>query len=212
VQTRTGEVRFAVVDQHKVVRVDADTGNVGVVVLALADRECGAIKAASAGSTIALTVACDESYAADTAPTKSVALVTAGSDDWEHHDLAGEAFQPAAVSPAGTQVVWPQGKGVLRWSRHGGFDEASDVDADAVAVTDDGTLRGAQVIADADGSALRITEGKSVTEVRLPAHQGMGDAEYDGVQFDGVDTIVVATPEGVDDVRVLHRDGRWAIE
>ena len=125
---------------------------------------------------------------------------------------AGEAFQPATVSPAGAQVVWPQGKGVLRWSRNGGFDEASGVDADAVAVSDDGTLRGAQVIADADGFALRISEGKTVTEVRLPAHQGTGDAEYDGVQFDGVDTVVVATPEGVDDVRVQPRDGRWAIE
>lgn len=215
VVTPDGTQRVAIVDAHQIVvarRSDDGSWGSARVVLNLRDRECGAVRATAAGQVLAVTVACDANYAADAPPTRSVALVSEGVSTWSHHDLEGEAFLPPAISPSGVHVVWPQADGLLRWSRTAGFETEGGRPADAVAVTDDGQISGAIVLADEAGYALRITEETGApVELRLPARHNGGQAEYDGVWFDGPDKIVVSTPDGVPDVLAHRRDGRWML-
>ena len=135
-----GMVRFSLPTPHRVVaerRVEG-TWQDPVVVFEDASRECGAVRAIAAGETVAATIACDDHFAEDQAPTRSVALVSPDGRSWTHRDLSGEASSTPGLSPAGTHAVWVQGDGLLSWDG-GSFATAAAPEGTAQEVTvDDG--------------------------------------------------------------------------
>ena len=78
-------------------------------------RECGRVHAIVAGSTVAATVDCDDHFAEDQAPTRSVALISRDARSWTHRDLDGEASGTPGLSPRGGHAVWVQGDDLLTW-------------------------------------------------------------------------------------------------
>ena len=89
-----GDVRFSLPTPHRVVveRRTADGWGDARVVFEDPERECGTVEAIAAGSTVAATVGCDEHFAIDSAPTRSVALISPDGRSWAHRDLRGEAY------------------------------------------------------------------------------------------------------------------------
>ena len=145
-----GAVRFSLPTPHQVVaeRRTADGWGDPRVVFEDDGRECGRVDAVAAGSAVAATVSCDEHFAEDQAPTRSVALIS--SDDgrtWTHRDLDGEAYQAPGISPEGGHAVWVQGEDLLTWA-DGTFGSAPPPPGGSpqvVTVDDDGTVLGVGV-------------------------------------------------------------------
>jgi hypothetical protein len=171
-----GDVRFSLPTPHRVVveRRTADGWGQPQVVFEDVGRECGAVHALVAGATVAATVDCDEHYAVDQAPTRSVALVVTDRLGWSHRDLDGEAAGTPGLSPGGGHAVWPQDGGLLTWDgdRFGATsvspDEAQVVTVDdrgAVVAIGVGMSRGeCAVLIDVDGkrSALPVARAGSI--------------------------------------------------
>ena len=136
--TTVGMVRFSLPTPHRVVaeRRVAGTWQDPVVVFEDESRECGAVRAIAAGETVAATIACDDHFAEDQAPTRSVALVSPDGRSWTHRDLSGEAYSTPGLSPAGTYAVWVQGDGLLWWDG-GSFETAAAPAGTAQEVTVD---------------------------------------------------------------------------
>jgi hypothetical protein len=113
-----GEVRFSLPTRHRVVVEHREGGAWGSPTLVFEDddRECGAIRAIAAGTTVAATLECDEHYAEDQAPTASVALASSDSRTWSHRDLEGEAYGTPGLSPDGSHAVWAQDGDLRTWS------------------------------------------------------------------------------------------------
>lgn len=140
-----GDVRFSLPTAHRVVveRRTGDGWGDPRVVLDDGGRECGRVHAIAAGPTVAATVDCDDHFAEDQAPTRSVALVSSDGRSWEHHDLEGEASGSPGLAPGGARAVWVQDGGLLTWAAGSfGTAPAPAGDAQVVTVDDDGTVRG----------------------------------------------------------------------
>lgn len=142
-----GDVRFSLPTPHRVVVERRTAGGWGdpLVVFEDLDRECGAVRAVAAGPAVAAMVGCDDHYAEDQAPTRSVALISPDARTWAHRDLDGEAYQAPALSPRGTHAVWLQGDDLLVWD--GSFRTARRPvgSAQLVTVDEHGTILGVGV-------------------------------------------------------------------
>ena len=140
-----GEVRFSLPTAHRVVVERRSSGGWGDPQIVFEDdgRECGTVRAIAAGSTVAATVGCDEHFAEDQAPTRSVALISTDARAWSHHDLDGEAFGTPGLSARGGHAVWVQGDDLLTWA-DGSFGTAPHPtgSAQVVTVDDSGTVLG----------------------------------------------------------------------
>ena len=151
-----GAVRFSLPTAHRVVAERRTTDGWGDPRVVFEDRgrECGSVDAIAAGSTVAATVDCDDHYAEDQAPTRSVALVSADSRSWAHRDLEGEAYGTPGLAPGGGHAVWVQRGDLLTWAG-GSFGTATPPQGSAQVVTvdDDGTVLGAGVGAPGVGAS-----------------------------------------------------------
>ena len=131
-----GGVRFSFPTPHRVVaeRRSADGWEDPQIVFEDSGRECGMVHALASGSTVAATLGCDEHFAEDQAPTRSVALISRDSRTWEHKDLSGEAYATPGLSPQGNHAVWVHGEDLLTWDE-GSFGSAPVPDGSAQVVT-----------------------------------------------------------------------------
>jgi hypothetical protein len=157
-----GDVRFSLPTPHRVVVEHRTAGGWADPQVVLEDeaRECGDVRAIAAGPVVAATVACDEHYAVDQAPTASVALVSPDGERWERRDLEGEAYARPGLSPAGTHAVWVQGEDLVTWTddRFGtaplpqGSPQVVTVDDDGAVVPIGVADAGGQCVVEAQGS------------------------------------------------------------
>ena len=167
-----GAVRFSLPTAHRVVAERRTTDGWGDPRVVFEDdgRECGSVDAIAAGSTVAATVDCDDHYAEDQAPTRSVALVSADSRSWSHRDLEGEAYATPGLAPQGGHAVWVQGGGLLTWA-DGSFGTAPHPtgSAQVVTVDDDGTVLGVGVGSSRGRCVVRIRAvGTRVPRAEVP--------------------------------------------
>lgn len=155
-----GDVRFSLPTPHRVVVERRTTDGWGDprVVFEDSGRECGTVSAIAAGSVVAATVGCDEHFAIDQMPTRSVALISADARSWVHRDLDGEASGTPGLSPQGGHAVWVQGDDLLTWEA-GSFRTAPQPtgSAQVVTVDDSGTIL---------GLGLGVSEGRCAVEFR----------------------------------------------
>jgi hypothetical protein len=155
-----GGVRFSLPTPHRVVVEHRTTGGWGDPRVVFEDpgRECGTVSAIATGSTVAATVGCDDHFAEDQAPTRSVALISPDGRSWSHRDLDGEAYGTPGLSPRGGHAVWVQGDDLLTWEA-GSFGTAPQPTsaAQVVTVDDVGTILGV---------AVGISAGQCAVEVR----------------------------------------------
>ena len=162
-----GEVRFSLPTTHRVVveRRTSDGWGDPRVVFEDHGRECGTVHAIAAGSTVAATVGCDEHFAVDQAPTRSVALVSADARSWAHHELDGEASAAPGLSPRGGHAVWVHGDDLLTWD-DGSFGTAPQPAdwAQLVTVDDAGTVL---------GIGVGVSAGRCTVEVRTDHEEGV---------------------------------------
>lgn len=155
-----GDVRFSLPTPHQVVverRTAAGWGDARVV-FEDRDRECGTVHATASGSTVAATVGCDESFAHDQVPTRSVALISTDARSWTHRDLAGEASAAPGLSPDGDHAVWEQGDDLLTW-RDGSFDTVPRPTTDHQRITIDDSGR---IV----GIGMTLSAGRCAVEIR----------------------------------------------
>ncbi len=175
-----GDVRFSLPTSHRVVaeRRTSDGWGDPRVVFEDRGRECGTVHAIAVGSTVAATIGCDEHFAEDQAPSRSVALISTDARSWTHRDLDGEAYATPGLSPRGAHAVWVQGDDLLTWDS-GSFGSAPHPEGSAQVVTvdDDGTILGV---------GLRATGARCAVEVR-PDDAG---ARPDVVPIAGADTLL----------------------
>lgn len=156
----TGDARFSLPSVHRVVverRTSAGWGSPQVV-FEDHDRECGRVHAIAAGSTVAATVDCDDHFAEDQAPTRSVALIRSKDGAWTHRDLSGEASGTPGLAPGGGHAVWVEGEDLLTWDA-GSFGTAPlpTGSAQIVTVDDSGMVLGV---------GTEVRDGRCVIEVR----------------------------------------------
>ena len=160
--TTVGMVRFSLPTPHRVVaerRVEG-TWQDPTVVFEDAGRECGAVRAIAAGETVAATIACDDHFAEDQAPTRSVALVSPDARSWTHRDLTGEASSTPGLSPAGTHAVWVQDDGLLSWDGGSFADAAAPAGtAQVVTVDDRGAVAGVSARRSGDWCSVQVSTG-----------------------------------------------------
>lgn len=167
-----GDVRFSLPTAHRVVAERRTTDGWGDPRIVFEDdgRECGMVSAVAAGPTVAATVRCDEHFAEDQAPTRSVALISSDGRSWTHHDLDGEAYAAPGLSPQGGHAVWSQGNGLLTWEG-GSFSTSPDLNEDAqlVTVDDSGTILGIRVRRSAGQCTIEVsTAGATVADAVVP--------------------------------------------
>ncbi len=140
-----GDVRFSLPTPHRVVveRRTAEGWGDPRVVFEDRGRECGTVRAIAAGSAVAATVECDEHFAVDQMPTRSVALISTDGHSWTHRDLDGEAAGTPGLSPQGGHAVWAQDDDLLTWEA-GSFDTAPQPTGSVqiFTVDDSGTILG----------------------------------------------------------------------
>ena len=155
-----GDVRFSLPTPHRVVVERRTTEGWGDPRVVFEDRgrECGTVRAIAAGSAVAATVECDEHFAVDQMPTKSVALISADARQWMHRDLDGEASGTPGLSPQGGHAVWAQGDDLLTWEA-GSFSTAPQPTGwvQVVTVDDSGTIL---------GLGVGVSAGQCVVEFR----------------------------------------------
>lgn len=166
------DVRFSLPTPHRVVVEHRTADAWGDARLVFADdgRECGAVNAIAAGSTVAATVDCDEHYAVDQAPTSSVALISPDGHTWTHRDLQGEAYGTPGLAPRGGHAVWAQGKGLLTWS-DGDFDTRPELagQAQVITIDEDGRVLGFEVGTRTGLCTVNIrTYAETTTQEQLP--------------------------------------------
>lgn len=167
-----GDVRFSLPTTHRVVVERRTTDGWGDPSVVFEDRgrECGTVHAIAAGSTVAATVGCDEHFAEDQAPTKSVALISPDGRSWTHRDLDGEASGTPGLSPQGGHAVWVQGDDLLTWEA-GSFRTAPHPtwSAQVITVDDWGTILGVGVGISAGQCAVEVrTDDADVTQAVVP--------------------------------------------
>ncbi len=155
-----GDVRFSLPTPHRVVveRRTTDGWRDPRVVFEDRGRECGTVRAIAAGSAVAAIVECDEHFAADQMPTRSVALISADARSWTHRDLDGEAAGTPGISPQGNHAVWAQSEDLLTWEA-GSFRTAPQPtgSVQVVTVDDSGTIL---------GLGVGVSAGRCVVEFR----------------------------------------------
>ncbi|MGD9959455.1 hypothetical protein [Nocardioides sp.] len=155
-----GDVRFSLPTMHQVVveHRTADGWGDPRVVFEDRSRECGTVHALAAGPTVAATVGCDDHFAVDQMPTRSVALISTDGRTWTHRDLDGETPGTIGLSPRGGHAVWAQGDDLLTWEA-GSFrtEPGPQGSAQVVTVDDAGTILGAGV---------GISQGRCAVEIR----------------------------------------------
>jgi hypothetical protein len=167
-----GDVRFALPTTHRVVveRRTADGWGDPRVVFEDDGRECGTVRAIAAGATVAATVGCDDHFAEDQAPTRSVALISRDARSWSHRDLDGEAAATPGLSPEGSHAVWVQGDDLLTWDG-GSFRTAPHPTGAAQVVTADdrGTILGVGVATSAGRCSVEVrTDAAEAAQVVVP--------------------------------------------
>jgi hypothetical protein len=167
-----GDVRFSLPTTHRVVVERRTTEGWGEARVVFEDggRECGRVHAIAAGSTVAATVDCDDHFADDQAPTRSVALISTDARSWAHRDLDGEAYGTPGLSPRGEHAVWAQGDALLTWDA-GAFRTAPDPagSAQVVTVDDAGRIVGIGIGVSADRCAVELgTDDAQGTQVVVP--------------------------------------------
>ncbi|GAW49109.1 MULTISPECIES: hypothetical protein [unclassified Nocardioides] len=172
-----GEVRFSLPTAHRVVVERRTTDGWGDPRVVFEDdgRECGTVQAIAAGPAVAATVGCDEHFAQDQAPARSVALISPDGRSWTHRDLDGEAFATPGLSPDGGHAVWVQGDDLLTWDA-GSFRTAPHPagSPQVVTVDDVGTILGVRVAISAGRCAVEVRAGDA--EV-TPAVTPVAEAE-----------------------------------
>ena len=155
-----GAVRLSLPTPHRVVVEQRTPDGWGEPRVVFEDRgrECGRVHAIAADSTVAATIGCDEHFAEDQAPTRSVALISSDARSWEHRDLDGEASGTPGLSPHGAHAVWVQDGGLLTWE-DGSFrtDPHPPSPAQVVTVDDAGTILGV---------AAGVADNQCAVEVR----------------------------------------------
>ena len=107
-----GDVRFSLPTPHRVVVERRTTEGWGDPRVVFEDRgrECGTVRAIAAGSAVAATVECDEHFAVDQMPTKSVALISADARrgctvTWTGRPLGLPGSRPRVVMLSGLKVT-----------------------------------------------------------------------------------------------------------
>ena len=167
-----GGVRFSLPTAHRVVveRRGADGWGDARVVFEDPGRECGTVDAIAAGSTVAATVGCDDHFAEDQAPTRSVALVSTDAHAWTHRDLDGEAYATPGLSPRGGRAVWVQGEDLLTW--HDGSFRTAPLPTGSpqvVTVDDAGTVLGIGIATSGGRCAVQVrAHGTAATVTTVP--------------------------------------------
>lgn len=213
------DVRFSLPTSHRVVVEHRTADGWGDARLVFADdsRECGAVNAIAAGSTVAATVDCDEHYAVDQAPTRSVALISPDGHTWTHRDLQGEAYGTPGLAPRGGHAVWAQGKGLLTWS-DGDFDTRPDLagQAQVITIDDDGQVLGFETGTRAGLCTVNIrTYAKKTTQEEVPI------ARAEKLQCDGIGLALSSPSQVRGDASgqtgtefSVHRrsEGRWVLQ
>jgi hypothetical protein len=166
-----GDVRFSLPTTHLVVveRRTGDGWGDARVVFEDHGRECGTVHAIAAGSTVAATVGCDEHFAEDQAPTRSVALISLDARSWAHRDLDGEAFGTPGLAPRGGHAGWVQGDDLLT-GEAGSFRTAPHPtgSAQVVTVDDSGAIVGVGVGVSAGQCAVEVRTNDAEVTQALP--------------------------------------------
>ncbi len=179
-------------------------------------RECGMVNAVAAGPTVAATVDCDDHFAEDQMPTRSVALISSDGRSWTHHDLDGEAYAAPGLSPQGGHAVWSQGDGLLSWE-DGSFSAAPGLSENAqlVTVNDNGTILRILVRNSADQCTIevRAVDAKAADAVVPVAAADELTCEEVGISLSTPSEIHgdVSGEPGTEFVVRRTRAGTWAL-
>lgn len=144
---------------------------------------CGDISGRASAGGVALLLECDSSYSEDQAPTSSVALVTRDLRTWHRKVLPGEAYRDPAISPDGSQAVWPLGGigDVVRWSSDAGFSPRLSTTYDY-----DGGGGSTAVVAD-DGTVSVLGPENGGEGCVVGVHERSPDGRLSSYQVAGVD-------------------------
>lgn len=167
-----GDVRFSLPTTHRVVVERRTTDGWGDPRVVFEDhgRECGTVHAIVAGSTVAANVGCDEHFAVDQAPTRSVALISPDARTWTYRDLDGESSGTPGLSPQGGHAVWVQGDDLLTWD-DGSFRTVPHPagSAQVITVDDLGTILGVGVGISAGQCAVEVrADEANLTQAVVP--------------------------------------------